>query len=237
MSAYRIARAIYRGVDRLVLARLPVRWEWRARGLIVTIARRCYPNRIQARSAGELASSSATRHQGAALPAWAVDEVRELARIEPALQSLYDGSTAIEAYVIPWDSTYVGKRYAAARRQLDRGYGSFLLCDAGAELVDAQLDGLPRPRAILDSSPDAAAGPLAARLGARHVWLPAEHLDRNDHCAVLARLILQCAPQQVAYTTGGVSETCAQRHGLALRSVSTLHRLEDASVGAGPAHS
>jgi hypothetical protein len=233
MSVYRIARAIYRGADRFVLARLPVRWEWRARGLIVAVARRCFPARIQARSAGELASSSVTRHHGAALPAWALAEVRELARIEPALQSLYDGSTAIEAYVIPWDSTYVGKRYAAARRQLDRGYGSFVLCDAGAEPTPAQLDGLPVPRAILDTSPDVAAGPLAARLGARHVWLPAEHLDPNDHCAVLARLILQCAPQQVAYAAGGVSEACVQRHGLALRSVSTLHRLDEAPTGAG----
>jgi hypothetical protein len=112
-----------------------------------------------------------------------------------------------------------------------------VLCDAGAEPTPAQLDGLPVPRAILDTSPDAAAGPLAARLGARHVWLPAEHLDHNDHCAVLARLILQCAPQQVAYAAGGVSEACVQRHGLALRSVSTLHRLDEAPMGAASARS
>lgn len=224
MSTYRIARALYRAADRAVLGRLPARLEWRMRGMIVRVARLFFPGRIEARSAGELAASSLNRH-GAELPAWAVDEVRELAALEPALQALLDEETAIEAYVIPWDATYVGKRYAAARRQLDTGYGAFVLHDGGPLPDAAELAPLASPLALVDVTADAAAGPLAARLGVRHVWLPAEHLDRNDHCAVLARLVLQCSPREVAYADGGLAQACVDRHGLAMRSVSSLRRL------------
>lgn len=223
MSNYRIARALYRATDRAVLGRLPARLEWRVRALIVRVARRFFPGRIEARSAGELAASSLNRH-GAALPAWSVDELRELTALEPALEKLLDGSTPLEAYVIPWDATYVGKRYAAARRQLDTGYGAFVLHDGAVPPEAATLVSLASPLAIIDVTPDAAAGPLAARLGARHVWLPAEHLDRNDHCAVLARLVLQCSPREVVYA-GGLAQACVDRHGLAMRSVSTLRCL------------
>lgn len=230
MSTYRIARAFYRATDRFLLARLPARLEWRVRALIVGVARRCFPARIQARSAGELAASSLNRH-GATLPEWVVDEVRRLAALEPALQTLLDGSTQIEAYVIPWDATYVGSRYAAARRQLGAGFETFVLYDGPSADV-AGLAGLPAPLAIVDTSPDAAAGPLAACLSARHVWLPAEHLDRNDHCSVLARLVLQCAPREVVYADGGLAQACVERHGLAMRSVSTLRRRDDIAPGA-----
>lgn len=230
MSVYRIARTLYRATDRVLLARLPARLEWRVRALIVGVARRCFPARIQARSAGELAASSLNRH-GAALPEWAVGEIGELAALEPALRALLDGSTQIEAYVIPWDATYVGRRYAAARRQLDAGFGAFVLYD-GPSAGGAGLGGLPTPLAIVDTSPDADAGPLAARLGARHVWLPAEHLDRNDHCSVVARLVLQCAPREVVYADGGLAQACVERHGLALRSVTTLRRRDDIAPGA-----
>jgi hypothetical protein len=224
MSTYRIARTLYRATDRAVLGRLPARLEWRVRALIVRVARRVFPGRIEARSAGELAASSANRH-GAVLPAWAVDEVRELTALEPALHMLLDGSTALEAYVIPWDATYVGKRYAAARRQLDTDFGAFVVHDGVSLPAAADLARLACPLAVIDVTSDAAAGPLAARLGARHVWLPAEYLDRNDHCAVLARLVLQCSPGEVAYADGGLAEACVDRHGLAMRSVSTLRRL------------
>lgn len=231
MSFYRVARAIYRASDRFILGRLPARWEWRLRAVIVGVARRCFPSRIQARSAGELAAGSASRGPGATLPAWAVDEVRQLSVWEPALRSLYDGSASVEAYVIPWDATYVGKRYAAARRQLDVGFGAFVLADAG-RLPEAQtLTALPGPLAIIDSSPDAVGGPLAAALGARHVWLPAGHLDLKDHCAVIARLVLQCAPRELAYLHGELADACVARHGLAMRSATTLRALEPDQTG------
>jgi hypothetical protein len=231
MNSYDVARALYRSVDRFFLARLPMRLEWRIRSALLALARRLFPGRIQARSAGELAAGSIARKQGRSLPAWAIAEVRELATLEPALQSLLDDTVEVEAYVIPWDATYVGRRFAEARRQLGTGaaWGSFVLMGSNPAPDPERLAALAKPLAIIDTSDEAAAGPLAAGLQARYIWLRAEHLDQNDHCAIIAKLVLQCAPREVAYAPGGVTGACIERHGLAIRSVSVTRELSGGS--------
>ena len=63
---------------------------------------------------------------------------------------------------------------------------------------------------------------MAHVVEADYLTLPTEQLDSNDHCAVLARLVLQLAPGQVRYVRHPLLERCIQRHGLAMASVSKL---------------
>lgn len=222
MSMYALARATYRWVDRVIVAHLP--GQVRLRQGMFHLARRLFPDRIQARSAGEFIGASAARQtQPVQLPEWAREEVAQLVQIEPALAPLVAEHATLEAYFIPWDMDYVGKRYAAARRQLHGPYVCMVLSGAQSTAVDmVMLAAMPRPLAVIDVVGDDSLAALSKAAGVDYVALPAEHLDSNDHCAVLARLVLQLAPRQVRVTPHPVVRRCIARHGLALASTSAL---------------
>jgi hypothetical protein len=222
MSTYATVRAVYRWVDRAIVSRLPGQTILR-KGMF-HLARAVFPGRIQARSAGEFIGTAPGRRAiSARLPAWARAEVAALAAFEPALSALVGEGAAIEPYFIPWDLDYVGKRYAQVRRQLAGSYACMVLSGAGASAVDmVMLAAMPRPLAVVDVAGDAGLAALAAAAGADYVALPAEYLDSNDHCAVLARLVLQVAPDEVRLTPHPLVQRCVQRHGLAMASVSSL---------------
>ena len=222
MSAYSLVRSVYRWIDKLLLKHLPA--EARLRGLIFRVARRLFPGRITARSAGEFAGNAPSR-QGALehLPAWARAEVATLARLEPSLHALLGDDASVEPYLVPWDLNYVGLRYANVRRQLTGDYACFVLLAGGASAVDtAMLASAPRPLAVIDLDDDAEIANMAHVVEADYLTLPTDQLDSNDHCAVLARLVLQLAPGQVRYVRHPLLERCIQRHGLAMASVSKL---------------
>ena len=222
MSMYSLVRAVYRWADRVIVSRLPGQIMLR-KGMF-RLARAAFPSRIQARSAGEFIGTAPGRRAiSAQLPAWARAEVAALAEFEPALSALVGERAALEPYFIPWDLDYVGKRYAEVRRQLAGPYACMVLSGAGAYSVDmVMLAAMPRPLAIVDVAGDAGLAALAAAAGADYVALPAQHLDSNDHCAVLARLVLQVAPGEVRLTPHPLVQRCVQRHGRAMASVSIL---------------
>lgn len=222
MTLYALVRAVYRWLDRVIVSRLP--GQTRLRQGMFHLARRLFPDRIQARSAGEFINTSpARRAQPARLPDWARDEVARLVQIEPALAPLVADNAALEAYSIPWDLDYVGKRYAAVRRQLHGPYACMVLSGGQASAVDmTMLAAMPRPLAVIDVVGDAGVAALAVAANADYVTLPAEHLDSNDHCSVLARLVLQLAPGEVRVTPHPMVRRCVARHGLAMASATRL---------------
>lgn len=219
---YALVRAAYRWFDRVIVAHLP--GQTRLRQGLFHLARSLFPDRIQARSAGEfIGTSPARKAQPARLPDWARNEVAQLVAIEPALAPLVTDDSPLEAYFIPWDMDYVGKRYAAARRQLRGPYACMVLSGGQASAVDSvMLAAMPRPLAIIDVVGTAGVATLATAAGVDYVALPAEHLDSNDHAAVLARLVLQLAPGEVRVTPHPAVQRCLARHGLAMASVSRL---------------
>ena len=221
---YRLIRSAYRWSDRAVVQRLPAPWRERLQALLFGLARRAFPARISARSPREFAAGSAGGQPvRGPLPAWARAEVRALAAIEPQLAVLGADDAALEHYVIPWDMRYVGQRYAAARRQLRAGYACMLLMGGDVDALGVEpLAACARPLAIIDVDDAPATAQRARAIGADYVALPAGDLDLNDHCAVLARLALQCAPRQLLHVAHPVLDACIRRHGVALASVAAV---------------
>lgn len=221
---YRMIRSAYRWSNRAVVQRLPASWRERVHALLFGLARRAFPARISARSPREFAAGSAGAQPARGpLPAWARAEVCALAAIEPQLAALGADDAALEHYVIPWDMRYVGQRYAAARRQLRAGYACMVFVGGDPGVVGAaQLAACARPLAIIDVDGVPAMARLAREAGADYVALPPGDLDLNDHCAVLARLALQCAPRQLLHVAHPLLDACIQRHGLALASVADV---------------
>lgn len=226
MSVYAIVRAVYRFGDRVLLGRLPATVQARVRATLFPLARRSFPAQITARSVVQFAASAPSRKAVPChLPQWAEAEVAELAQLEPELAALVGEQASLEPYVIPWDLKYVGERYARARRQLNGRYACFVLVGSQGGGEPQALASAPRPLALIDVDGDEAVARMARVAGADYLALPAEHLDANDHCAVLARLVLQFAPRQVRYARHPVLDRCVERHALALQSVSELQRL------------
>ena len=189
MSVYSIIRGVYRWIDHVVLRHLAAH-ERLSAGLF-RLAQRLFPTRIRARSVGEFVGPQRARAASRRLPAWAEAEVAALVPYEPAPAALVGSEASLEPYSIPWDMNYVGLRYANARHQLTGKYACLVLSGAGASAVDAvMLASAPRPLAVIDVVGDAQLAALVRAAGADYVALPAEHLDSNDHCAVLARLVL-----------------------------------------------
>lgn len=207
-----------------MLRRLPVAWENCLRALMFRVARRLFPDRIKARSAMEFAGTVSDRQAASAcLPAWAQAEVRLLAQLDPALNALVADDASVEPYFIPWDLNYVGVRYADARRRLSGDYACVALLGSQSATMDVtMLAASARPLAVIDVDGDAGIAHMASAAGADYLALPAAQLDTNDHCAVLARLVLQLAPDEVRYAPHTLLEQCMQRHGLAMASVSRL---------------
>lgn len=235
MSAYSSLRFIYRWVNRVLLKSLPAAWAHGLRVLMFRVARRLFPDRIKARSAMEFAGTVSDRQAAAAcLPAWAQAEVRLLAQLDPALNALVADGACVEPYFIPWDLNYVGLRYADARRRLSGNYACVALLGSPVAAMDMTvLAAAARPLAVIDVDGDAGVAQIASAAGADYLALPAAQLDTNDHCAVLARLVLQLAPGEVRYLPHPLVEQCMQRHGLAMASVSRLVR-EGAQASPGP---
>jgi len=221
---YALMRTIYRWGDRALVQRLPEAWRTRAYAVMFRVARRLFPARIAARSAGEFAGGPASRHAVLdRLPAWAHREVEALVALEPLLAPLVGDGTPVERYVIPWDMNYVGHRYALARRQLGHAYACMVFAGGDVAPADAaRWAGCGRPLAVIDVDAAPATARLAQEVGADYVALPAGDLDMNDHCAVLARLALQCAPRQLRHYRHPVIDACIARHGLALASVTDV---------------
>lgn len=222
MRLYSAVRFIYRWADWAVLRHLP--GQARLQASLWRLARRLFPTRIQARSPGEFAGpSSGAAGAPRRLPAWTEAEIATLAQYEPLLDRLTGPGASVEAYGIPFDMNYVGQRYATARRQLTDTYACLVLSGAGSCAVDMpMLAAAPKPLAIIDLAGDAGQARLAQAVGADYVALPAEYLDRNDHVAVLARLILQVAPAELLVAPDPIVEYCLERHGRALATVTRL---------------
>lgn len=224
MSVYLIVRSVYRWCDRVLLRHLSDGTDMRLRAPMFRLARRLFPERIAARSVGEFAGASSGRKLNApGLPAWAQTEVATLAQLEPSLEALLAKDAALEPYFIPWDLNYVGLRYANARRQFTGDYACLGLAGSGASAADIEaLADSARPLAIIDVDGDVELARLVRAMKLDYLALPAEHLDANDHCAVLARLVLQIAPLQVRYMQHPILERCIQRHGVAMASVTKV---------------
>ncbi|NII12386.1 hypothetical protein [Oleiagrimonas sp. C23AA] len=227
--AYQLTRAVYRLASRQLLQRLPERWEWRIRRSMLAAAHRFFPGKIQARSVGEFVAGAPGQRGSTRLPQWAEDEVRAQLEFEPALASLVGDQAELEPYFIPWDSTYVGTRYAAARRQLRGGYQALVLVDGLSDSLCQRIHARSEaPFAVVDVSADMSTTchedtfPL--------IRLPAEHLDMADHCAVFARLVLQVQPATVWHDDSAFATTCLKRHGLAMAAVSELKPLQDSAI-------
>lgn len=233
MTVYTLVRSVYRWADRKLLTRLPGQRMLRA-GMF-RIARTAFPGHIQARSVSEFTGTAPGRRGvSAQLPAWARDEVAILAQFEPALSALVGDDAALEPYFIPWDLDYVGERYAQARRQLTGDYACMVLSGAAASAVDmVMLADMPRPLAVIDVVGDSALEALARMAGADYVALPAERLTGNDHCSLIARLVLQVAPAQLRTTPHPRVALCVQRHGLAMATVTDIFAWSDGNASAG----
>lgn len=232
MSIYTLARGAYRWADRALLRHVPEAWDLRLRAALLRVARRLFPAHITARSATEFANSAPSRRaQEAHLPEWARAEVEALAQIEPALGALVRDDIPVERYVIPWDLTYVGHRYALARRQLHGEYACFLFAGGRETGITADaLAALPRPLAVIDVDGATALADVVRTAGADYVALPVDALDVNDYCAVLARLVLQLAPRELRCAAHPLVARCLERHGLALASVSQAGEMVSGTI-------
>lgn len=231
MIGYRLARTLYRGIDRYLVRALPSGMGQRVRTVVLRMARLVFGAHIRARTVGEFtAGLNASNAPPAHLPDWAVCEIGMLVQFEPALAALAAPEAQVEAYTIPWDKTYLGDRYASARRQLGHGYAAMVLAGSGTQDdVAACLTWSARPLAVIDVDAEPTLRELAQGAGADYLALPAGDLDVNDHAALLVRLILQLHPTEVRYAQHPFLDVCRERHGLAMASVTRLAPLSTVS--------
>ncbi|MDI3262600.1 MAG: hypothetical protein QJR11_07310 [Fulvimonas sp.] len=229
MKGYGLARLFYRRGARALLWRLPPAWRARLGEPWLRLARRCFPQ-IEARSIEELLLEPPGQ---AGLPAWTRPELSALAELEPALAPLADGRLQPPPCRIPWGLTYVGRYYARARRRLRGRYRCIVL--GGGDCPPTLPAGLPRPTLLVDVAADRRWRRLARAHGVDYLPLPPDWLREEEHAAVLARVLLQCAPEVTLCLPHPLIARCVERHGRALAAVTRLALVpdEDSSVN-GP---
>ena len=197
------------------------------------------------RSVADRLEFSATSSQGAvappsvwtppAMPGWVVDELKELAHIEPELLPADDSVDRFQFYSVPVDSA-PGRSYRALINAMGGAAPSHIVWVPWLKAGGADRGAIYHVRAIVEANPEAcvlviatedADSPWADKLpsGVRFVEFGKETrgLDFNKQVVVAARLLVQLAPHTIHVINSRVGWECIARHGLALTQFSSLY--------------
>lgn len=168
------------------------------------------------------------------MPEWVVDELKELARIEPELLPADDSVARFQFYSVPVDSG-PGRVYRSLINTVGDVAPTHILMVPWLKAGGADRGTVYHVRAIVESNPGArvlviatedAESPWAEKLppSVRFVEFgkQARGLDFNKQVAVATRLLVQLAPATIHVINSRVGWECIARHGLALSQSASL---------------
>lgn len=232
---YRFLLSCYRVLDRAVAALLPDSTTHRFRAFSLRLARRLYPERIVAKSVGELvAMSYVNSWSPPTLPVWVREELAELSEIDPDVHP--DGAwvTSAEFYSAPWTYDMPGKAYFALRAKLPPSVDVMLFAPwikrGGADLGLIHFaNALHRDfgQKVVIVTTEAADSPWRDRLVDGVVFVDAGHvlseLHLHHQVDVVVRLLLQVAPRTLHIMNSLVAWEAVKRNGLAIRQSTRIY--------------
>lgn len=238
---YRVLRNFYRHFDARVVGRLSQGKQFRLRSWALKLGRKLYPERIAVADAACLmgAREQTSVWSVPALPTWVLEEMVDLAKIDPALHPQDGSSSPLEYYSAPWLYDAPGVAYASLWGQIKRPVDHVLIVPwlktGGADLGAIHFaNTLAREHGkhVLVIATEAAASPWRARLSADVQFLDAgsvlaagfgTNLADAHRVQVLVRLILQLSPGAVHVMNSRLGWEAIRCNGLALSQVTSLY--------------
>lgn len=231
----------YRVADRLMLSRLPMRWQRSVIGTVLRLARAALPNHPWPVSAEPLLARRLPRRLPASLhrlPDWAAQDMDDLARtVDPMLSPDKFIAKNPEAYAAPIHWQEAGTAYRRLRSKLGQGDYETVFLLPWLKRGGADLGALHHIRAchevfgqrtlVIATEPHDS--PWASRLppGVRFLEAGTDLAELSTSHAeqeiVLARLLIQLTPRRIHLVGSHLGWRTVVRHGLALRQASRLY--------------
>lgn len=241
MSLRTLLTRAYRFIDRQLFSRLPMGWQQSLAGMALRVARTTFPAHAWPTSTEPLLVRRLPRHIPARLrrlPDWARADMDDLARrVDPMLSPDKFLTTQPGAYLPPIHWTQAGTAYQRLGAQLHGdSYDTVFLVPwikrGGADLgvlhhVRACHEDFGQRTLVIATEPYES--PWAARLppgvqfleaGRELAGLSVGHFEPE---AVLARLLIQLAPQRLHLIGSHSGWRMLARHGKALRQTTQLY--------------
>jgi glycosyltransferase involved in cell wall biosynthesis len=230
-----LSRRLYRWFDGLILGRLSPERAARARVAIIWLGHLAFPNKIGEPNPALLAGIRRLSPKVQPLPAWAISEMKVQAEFDPLLFPSAHSLPDYECWPIPYEYEAPGRAYArlyaaAAGSPVDHLMFVPWLKIGGADhaaLLHAQVMSESFGKRVLVVATDRGDSPWAARLapGVRFVAAGEElaPLDEAARAQVLARLVLQLAPESLHIIHSMPAWKTIRLHGLALRQSTRIY--------------
>lgn len=234
-SLFVLSRRAYRWFDRQVLGRLSPERAARARVAIIWLGHLAFPKKIGEPDPTLLAGVRRLTTQAEPLPDWAVAEMKVQAEYEPLLFPSAHRLPDYQFYRIPHEYEAPGRAYArlyaaAASAPVDHLVFVPWLKIGGADraaLLHARVMSEVLGKRVLVVATDRGDSPWAERLppGVRFLAAGDElaALDENARVQVLARLVLQLAPESLHVIHSALAWQTIRLYGLALRQSTRLY--------------
>ena len=232
---YRFLLSCYRVLDRVVAALLQDSLTHRFRAFSLRLARRLYPERVIAKSVGELvAMSSVNGWSPPTLPAWVREELAELSEIDADVHP--DGAwiASAEFYSAPWTYDMPGKAYFALRQQIPSNVDVMLFVPwikrGGADLGLIHFANALHQhfeRTVVVVTTEDADSPWRDRLADGVILVDAgkalSELHLHHQIDVVVRLLLQVAPLTLHIMNSLVAWEAVKRNSLAIRQSTRIY--------------
>jgi glycosyltransferase involved in cell wall biosynthesis len=237
---YAIFRSFYRGLDNLVLQRLPLRAQLALKRAILAASRTLYPTRIVANDASQLlrapaGDSSSWSWRPPVLPNWVKEEMLALAAIDLDLHPEGKSMRAIEFHSAAWTFDIPGLAYAKLWREVGRRKYDCVIfvpwlkrggADLGAILTANALASRFGASVLVVTTMDSDS-PWSSRLNSDVTFLEVgaalRDVDPVYRIDVIVRLLLQLSPSVVHIMNSSLAWEAVARNGLALRQSMKLY--------------
>jgi len=237
---YTVFRSLYRGIDRLVLQRLPLRIQVALKDRVLRVSRTMYPTRIVASDASQLLRAPAGGDTGwswrpPTLPDWVKDEMLALAAIDLDIHPKGHLMRSVEFNSVPWSFDIPGQAYAKLWHEVGKKKFDCVIfvpwlkrggADLGAILTANALASHFGARVLMVATMDADS-PWSGRLSPNVTFLEVgatlRDVDPVHRVDVIVRLLLQLAPTVVHVMNSPLAWEAIARNGLALRQTMKLY--------------
>lgn len=237
---YLVFRSLYRGLDRLVLQRMPLRIQAALKRPVLRISRRMYPTRIVASDAAQLLRAPTGADSGwswrpPALPDWVKSEMLELSSIDLDIHPQGHLMRSAEFNSVAWSFDTPGRAYAKLWHELGKKKFDCVIFVPWLKRGGADLGAIHTANAlathfganVLVVATMDADSPWSSRLSSDVTFLEVgatlrevDHVHRVD---VIVRLLLQLAPSVVHVMNSPLAWEAIARNGLALRQTMKLY--------------
>ena len=237
---YALFRFLYRGMDRLVLHRLPLRIQAAFKGRVLRMSRRMYPARVIASDVSQLLRARPTDDSGwswrpPVLPDWVKDEMLALSAIDLDIHPQGHLMRSAVFHSAAWSFDIPGQAYAKLWREVSTKKFDCVIFVPWLKRGGADLGAIHTANAlashfgasVLVIATMDADSPWSGRLSPDVTFLEVgatlRDVDHAHRVDVIVRLLLQLAPSVVHVMNSPLAWEAIARNGLALRQTIKLY--------------